>query len=129
MIEQFIPYSEALLIKQLGFDEPCLSYYKNGEFSGILELVRNSEMFDYSTEYIAAPLYQQAFKFFREKYGLFGETRTSVVVNENRLTFSGWIMHLPKDDSIGEYAAKGETYEEAQLECLRKLIEICKSKE
>ena len=32
MKKEFIPYSEALALKELGFDEPCVqAYYTNGE--------------------------------------------------------------------------------------------------
>lgn len=125
MIEQFIPYSEALVLKQLSFDEPCLSYYKNGEFSGILELVRNSEMFDYSTEYIAAPLYQQAFKFFKGKYGLHSSYGTTSDFNKD---INGFVISNFIDGRRNNLTINWEvgTYEEAELECLRKLIEICK---
>ena len=27
MKKEFIPYKQALLLKELGFDEPCLGYY------------------------------------------------------------------------------------------------------
>ena len=29
MNKEFIPYEEALELKRLGFDEPCLTYYYN----------------------------------------------------------------------------------------------------
>jgi hypothetical protein len=67
MNKDFTEYQEALELKQLGFDEPCLaSYYRAGKKLDIAEYVRHGE---YT---VLAPLYQQAFRFFREKYNLEG---------------------------------------------------------
>jgi hypothetical protein len=58
--KDFIPYEIALELKQLGFDEPCFTYYKNDQLSDILELVKNSEMTNVNNEsddYISAPTY------------------------------------------------------------------------
>ena len=77
---------------------------------------------------IAAPLYQQAFRWFREKYGLFGAP--------NVISYEGgrylWFFDinsiiLPLGTDLGE-TYDYETYEEAELECLKKLIEITKTK-
>lgn len=67
---EFIPYEQALTLKELGFDEPCFSYYKNDQLSDILEEVTNSGMRNVNNEiddYISAPLYQQAFRWLYQK--------------------------------------------------------------
>ena len=58
MEKEFIPYEQALALKELGFDEPCLKSYGD---DGLLN--QN----DHSL-YLSAPLYQQASRWFREKY-------------------------------------------------------------
>ena len=71
--KDFTLYPEALELKQLGFDEPCFTYYKNNQLSHVLELVKNSEIENVNNEpddYISAPTYSQVFRWFREKYGL-----------------------------------------------------------
>ena len=130
MTELFVPYNEALELKQLGFDEPCLaSIRKDRNFPYIPSKggLFSNHLFNNDFA-VPCPLHSQSFRFFREKYKLFCETRTSVVVKENRLTFSGWVINLHKGEPIGEYAGSGETYEEVELACLRKLIELCKEK-
>ena len=45
MKEQFVPYEQALKLKELGFDEECFTYFKNGiidlDDEGILEIYKN----------------------------------------------------------------------------------------
>jgi hypothetical protein len=60
------------------------------------------------------PLYQQAFRWFREKYGYYYPIHRTTN-NTNQILYS-----------IGPYAGDYFTYEEAELACLRKLIEIVK---
>jgi hypothetical protein len=77
-----------------------------------------------------APTFSQAFRFFREKYGLFisfVRYRKSVVI-EMPDTFSKvyeiWIQDENKDESI--WVGDFDGQEEAELACLRKLIKIAK---
>ena len=124
MNKEFIPYEQALELKELGFDEPCLAFYdgkgteqiyfnshRNG--SGDYEPFKKMERITW----FGAPLYQQAFRWFRDKYQ---------------------ILHLIKDEAglyeyqfnyrANHYYGVYETYEEAELACLKKLIEIAKNK-
>ena len=119
----FVPYKESLELKKLGFNEPCFTYYKNDQLSDILELVKNSEMENVNNEihnYISAPIFSQAFKFFREKYKLHS-TITSI-------SQESWQWYITKPgESLGKlYEEDFYNYEEAELACLRKLIEICR---
>jgi hypothetical protein len=71
MEKEFIPYKQALALKELGFDEPCFGryYYKESypmlnPNSGETELVFEFGQYIKQTEItILAPLYQQAFSF------------------------------------------------------------------
>lgn len=75
MIKEFVSYEIALALKELGFDEPCFTYYYN--VSGKL---RTSISIDIDDIWISgsikkigitlAPTLSQAFNFFSEKYGL-----------------------------------------------------------
>ena len=104
MEKEFVPYELAVKLKELGFDEECLSYYFNKQLS-----------FGSKTAYgevVEAPLYQQAFRWFREKYNL----HFPIAVSDGFWFFERW--------RIGVY----KTYEEAELACLTKLIEIVETK-
>lgn len=69
----FLPYKESLELKKLGFNEECIAYYHNhvepsfvkGLDSG--NTTKNSEQNLYHTD-CTAPLFQQVFDWFREKY-------------------------------------------------------------
>jgi hypothetical protein len=70
-----------------------------------------------------APTYSQAFRWFREKYNIEGITQHA----EDRLWYkfhiSTYLQYGKKNIHAGfEYP----TYEEAELACLKKLIEIVK---
>ena len=116
----FCPYEQALALKELGFDEPCFGYYSNGDLVYGNHTNNIIQRFRYS-----APLYQQAFRWFREKHGwlqiIIGEGLNG---NLNGYGYSileeGWINFY---DSLDESVIY-ETYEEAELDCLKKLIKI-----
>ena len=123
MKNEFIPYKQALALKELGFDEPCFAVYIDKTL--IMEddwlYSTNQDTFIESNN-ITAPLYQQAFRWFREKYGLHS-TITSI-------SQESWQWHITKpSESLGKlYGEDFYTYEETELACLQKLIEITKIK-
>jgi len=116
MNKEFLPYNESLELKELGFDEPCFGYYSEGEL--ILNSHTNNHMqrFRYS-----APTFSQAFRWFREKYGLFYDNLNYI---GNVWKFS---TYSAKEEDYFQ-SAEYKTYEEAELACLNKLIEIAKQK-
>jgi hypothetical protein len=132
--KDFVQYQEALDLKQLGFDEPCFGryYYKESypmlnPNSGETELVFEFGRYIKQTEVtILVPLYQQAFRWFREKYGLSGTVKETFVGDDR----CGIIC--VKSEKGLKYLKSGESvttkffkeYEQAELECLKKLIEI-----
>jgi len=136
MKNEFIPYEEALALKELGFDEKCYGYYT--EYRALLYFNEQSkkdyfyfDVDDLSSAYTknmdnlivnsvddlecTAPLYQQAFRWFREKYNLYFPIISTYTDN------SAW--------SYNDGQNNFDTYEEAELACLNKLIEISKPKE
>ena len=118
MEAEFIPYEQSLALKELGFDKPCFWYYVL-ETNGDYKLYNKCEVKTYFT-YIEAPLYQQAFRWFREKHTLYGTIRYGN--NE----FDKSIYLFPCINGIISGNDSFETQEEAELECLKKLIEIVK---
>jgi hypothetical protein len=106
MEKEFVPYELAVKLKQLGFDEPCIATH------GYLELYINTD-----DGHLKAPLYQQAFRWFREKYKLSG----LIEIGNQEYSF---IVFDEETDSRKITPSMNGTYEEAELICLTKLIEI-----
>jgi hypothetical protein len=126
----FVPYQIALDMKSIGFDEPCFAIYYNP----LKELVIGGTINPYTKEIrTLAPLYQQAFDFFRDKYNLHAEPYTT---DMGAIEYCFQIRDLYSekyvyDNFVGagsSYAGTFSTPEEAELECLVKLIEIVKNK-
>jgi hypothetical protein len=127
MLKEFIPYELAIALKELGFDETCfMSYNPNPNWWD--NYCTNSEISSLnggSNIVCSAPLYQQAFRWFREKYNLFGYSYP------NDYQMYGYrIVELKSSENkelIYDWGTLN-THEEAELECLKKLIEIVKEK-
>lgn len=113
MNKEFVPYEQALELKDLGFDEECyLTSYFNAE----------------SEEFIPTPLWQQVFRWFRDKklsdsYVYRYQDRTDGSIN-----FGYSIIHNYGIEEIRFIKENYTSYEEAELACLNKLIEIIKQK-
>jgi hypothetical protein len=132
MKNEFVPYDIALAMKQLGFDEPCFGFYSLHEAN---EAVGGNYPCDGTNN---APLYQQAFRWFREKYDLDGET-CRYNLSHSEAKFLG--IDITKTKHRYLVVINGEDFpnledmtlfisrEEAELACLRKLIEIVKGKQ
>ena len=125
MEKEFIPYTEALALKELGFDEPCLNLYHKDTNQLIYKPIDGVVMIKIDnhnkTNHCSAPLYQQAFRWFREKYGL------ELLIAKDDI--EQYYFSVKKSEALfdeDDYCFK--TYEEAELECLKKLIEIVKNK-
>ncbi len=114
MKTEFIPYEQALALKELGFNEWCFGYYDNSERFYFLDVIKSSIPSTYSL----APLYQQVFRWFREKYKL-----DSWVYKSRDYAYFYSIL---KDSRYLSPSIEFTSYEEAELECLVKLIDIVK---
>jgi hypothetical protein len=154
MNKEFIPYEQALELKELGFDEECIIKYSLHRYEGtIFEITngcRNMQLYKGSC---TAPLYQQAFRWFREKL------ITELTINEKGDYIQGNFTLLPLIflnkyeiqvisastsyyfDKVGgrdgipfykepthRYYDSATSFEKAELACLKKLIEIVKNK-
>ncbi len=143
MDKEFITYNQALALKELGFDEPCFfPYNKEGEICWNEKVFHNIQYQRYdfpifdekSIHYIGirAPLYQQAFRWFREKYDLWcciQKYPTSDNPKRCYYELKGDNINTDKDESPNSYMSGWfDSYEEAESACLDKLIEICKNK-
>jgi len=132
MIREFIPYEQALALKGLGFNKNCLmSICIDGSDEYVKADFPKGENFNAFDLYVSLPLYQQAFKFFREKYNL----HISIGHYRSQHDFKWGYNWSIQDSTSDKYyssepdAPYGEwEYEEAELARLIKLIEIVKTK-
>ena len=95
MNKEFIPYEQALELSELGFDEECFTYNDNSKI------------------FRAGVLYQQAFRWFREKYGFtysIGNTNIAVI------HYLGTTQLLQNNES----------YEAAELAAIKWFIDVAK---
>lgn len=121
MYKEFVPYEESLALKELGFDEPCFGEYRQWDGSRPwLQLYQDLDGcstdpadYEYTCE-CKAPTFSQAFRFFREKYNLHYE------IEYNGHKYLGYVSGMTANIFL--------TYEEAELACLRRLIQIVKEK-
>ena len=125
MKNEFVTYQQALSLKELGFDKPCFGYWKMSTW--LIEEKTRTDGYTHADQICSAPLYQQAFRWFREKHNLIAYPVWRI---DNT-----WDMNIQKLDSYGLLSGqsalaiiKKPTYEEAEQACLDKLIEICKNK-
>ena len=118
-MKDFTLHPEALELKELGFDEPCFGYYHNLGSKQLLISLRNlKEDNNSEIEYFVAPTYSQAFRWFRQEYALESYIRANLCVNVPKT------YQFNIDDNIDDVWY--DTYEEVELACLKKLIEIVK---
>jgi hypothetical protein len=129
MTQEFVPYELASRMKQLGFDELCFAYFKDEEFQypNPYEPFKNSEQ---KSWFVTAPLYQQAFRWFRKRCSIHCEiTQTTDWEEDNESwNFVIYKYRLGNNDGMKDSDVDFNTYEEAELECLEKLIEIVENK-
>jgi hypothetical protein len=130
MENEFVPYKQSLELKELGFDEPCLGFYWNtgkfyitAEYHNYVGLHRQNQLGDYNYDSTSSPTFSQSFRWFRDKSKLQAE----ILWRGDMGCFcykTGEFKYGSHEFSEDDY----NTYEEAELECLKKLIEIVKNK-
>ena len=145
MRKEFIAYEQALELKELGFDEESFGRFYTKpkcKMFGIDEKgrhypIKNTSKKLYTLgEYfvlnddnvITAPLYQQAFRWFRKNHGLYSSIIFKKSYPDNHVTGLEWYIIICGGDGVLFDTDGTYTYEEAELACLKKLIEIIKNK-
>ena len=118
MDKEFVTHEQALALKELGFDRTCLASYADK----IFYLVTHRNNLSNKT-FVAAPLKQQVFRWFREKYNL------SVYITDRlHCVYDRELWKCVVDD-VYYGSMTFDTYEEAENACIDKLIEVAKQKE
>lgn len=122
MEKEFVPYELALKLKELGFREKCFGYWNKGELMSFKQ-EPNSSFYAINIKHsvrISAPLWQQAFDWFKVNKNLYADIyRTDKV-------FSANIEDILMGNSLCG-VIKEVSYEEARQASLIKLIELCKN--
>jgi hypothetical protein len=127
MNKEFIPYELALELKQLGFDEPCLASIDQTDFihiKGTEYPIRGAMIYDT----IDCPTYSQAFRWFREKYDIDIYIDIRFLKHDDGISLKKYKVLIPFPNELFIDVGLFTTHEEAELECLKKLIEIIKNK-
>ena len=125
MEKEFILYEHALALKELGFNERCIGRYcivteweePTGEI--LLQFI-DCELSEKTL--VKAPLKQQIFRFFREKYELIASIRYNMFPD-----MGGKQYYFEYG-----YRTSGErylTYEQAENACINELLELAKQHE
>jgi hypothetical protein len=113
--KEFVPYELAVKLKAIGFKERALTYYEDGR----PKLHNDITGWDFNSSFlncVSRPTFSQAFKWFREVHDLLGiPTHSKYTIMSNK-----WVGQ----PLYGNY----NSYEEAELACLQKLLEIVESK-
>jgi hypothetical protein len=112
MEKDFVPYEESLALKELGFDEFCIGNYADDKKHTLFTDKGRRGKVD-------APTFSQAFRWFRENHSLF--PYVEYLLEEK---FDYVIVSKMYDKPVDYLDGKFDTYEEAELACLKKLIEI-----
>ena len=130
MEKEFVHYELAVKLKALGFNEPCAAcYYK--KFDNEIGYHKVYRDFNFVQLTVSAPTYSQAFRFFREKYDWQHSIDPTADQHSHKLGYNYWIWNyktgeehytIPKNRPTGDW--EYETYEEAEVACLDKLIEL-----
>ena len=122
MNKEFVTYKQALALTKLGFVGPAMGlYYEKGK-----ELYYGTGSFSSRRhENILAPLYSEAFKWFREEHNYAGFIQ---LVEPEYGGDYGYVIYYKLNHLAVDHWNKGfKTYEKAEQACLDKLIEIVKN--
>lgn len=129
MLEYLLPYPLALRMKCLGFNQMC-AYWYNKDFQENPEFNHNKNKEKWlAGDHCSAPTFAQCFKWFRDNYQIQGIVGSRTVKRRlEDVRFSDYVYEIRQ---IGESSICSDkrdqgrdTYEEAELECLIKIIEI-----
>lgn len=113
MEKEFVPYEFAVKLKELGFNESCFGYYRMDE--KFVALTNYHENYNNSSLLVSAPLWQQAFDWFRNN-----KQETAWIES----CFDKYSFHTRR----GHHSKDFTTYEQARHTCLEKLIELIQNK-
>lgn len=115
----FVPVSLSKALKKLGFDEGCLAYYN-------IDPQLNNPYINFNSPFnhewcLPAPLWQQAFDWIEDKYGILSWIIPNI--GYRSITYD-W--HLSGERQSTLHAYNFPYKKTAQYKLLQELIKICK---
>ena len=129
---EFVPTKIAVVMRDLGFDKKCLGFYGDEKstkvyFNSLRDATGDYKPFKNNERlsWVPAPLYQQAFRWFLEKYGLFAE----ICLWGDDIGYTSVIKsHTKPDVFTATETFNNKNYREAEDACLEKLIELIRNR-
>jgi hypothetical protein len=118
-MSDFLPHQESwILYEELGFNEPCYAVYSEHDHTRVYpqDSIREGKI-------IPAPIFQQAFKFFREEYQMVFCYEPCL---KKDLTYIFFIYIETTGEKV--FVVESKYNKEAELACIKKLIEFVKNK-
>ena len=117
MKKEFLPYDLEVKLVELGFNEKTFDVHSDSITQGFKVVKKPTPRI----------LFRQAFRFFREKYKL----HSCIVLPINKIDYAYEIKNISeniREDFLSEMQSGiiYNSYEDAEIECLKKLIEIAK---
>ena len=126
--KEFVTYEQALALKELDYDEPCLAKFivpgdlvLPGHYENTDVVCATITQNDICEAHVLAPTKSQVFRWFREKYELHGE-----LFSQKRATDK--IKYAFKIASTDLMFDGFNTYEEAEDVLIDNLIKLVKEK-
>jgi hypothetical protein len=128
MEKEFVPCELSVKLKLLGFDEPCLGFYNHQgqlilmaqENESVIATYKNSDV-KIGMQY-AAPTFSQALRWFRDEYNIYSIVLPSYA--DSKVVKDRFFYEVANGKKLKQELEYHVTYEEAELACLIKLIEI-----
>lgn len=117
MEKEFVSYEQAVALKDLGFDGDYLKVYST-KWQKILD---EEYAVRYDVDYAPAPLKQQVFRWFRDNYDMIGYSERLICGSYEDVISSPYLLDWEDDITFS-------TYEEAENNCINRLIELAKQK-
>lgn len=120
---EFVSYEIAVQMKELGFDEECFSYY---DLRNKPNFFGRDNLMDTHCVQVNRPTYSQCFRWFRKKKYHSGiipyyDYYYFIIKDFNKGPEYNSRHHFESDDLVEL------SFEEAETECLKKLIELCQN--
>lgn len=128
MNKYFVTFEQALSLKELGFDEPCLAWFGSMLVLALEKTAKNrsgnSNINKKWNGCANIPLYSQAFEWFRNNHLL------EATINRSWSMHSSYhyviINNMDYDNLIQQESTSNRTYQQAESACLDELIKIVK---
>jgi hypothetical protein len=112
MIEkEFVPYKQALALKELGFDEPCFAFFQV-EYTELLPTMvdddeeyrltgyRTCSNLEIPKHYTSAPTFSQAFRWFRDNHDLHVQIRKENYFHESKYEYFHFDISKGEENDI-----------------------------